>query len=546
MSYKVNNSVSEVLLGIGCLPMIVSVLFIGGCVLNITKVYDSIVNGDVKLLSLIFSAVTCIVLYIILTIFCTLKDKYDFSIRQIKEQSDQHQKELEKQFKIKEDELQSSIKKKEEDIQRRENIIKGFVDSLDKEQYCSELISDFKTVLYEEARKRLVYKYHAAPVAAETVRQLRAETRRHIEELQKYKYKENERISKIENAAQQKVNQANNQCLLLQKIAHDAEERLKSSTPFKEVANLYADALAVAYGDIATELRKRVRPANSTADKIERELKKKIREIAYEAKESSYRWNFLLSIHPELKEYIFDDNSLMSMAEYADMDDFNENRDRARDYLSEEEYSQLSDTQKYQLALDRYKERRRSNAWIAGVEYEMFCSYQLRKKGYYVIEHGVSMKKADLGRDIIAQKDGTTYIIQCKRYSLQNLDGTDKYVHENVICQLYGTTIEYQITHPDNTLFSASNKVIPVLCTTGRLSDIAKIFADRLKVQIFQFDMGDYPMIKCNINDNEKIYHLPFDQQYWRTKIERSDEFYAWTVQEAEQAGFRRALRWRG
>lgn len=33
-------------------------------------------------------------------------------------------------------------------------------------------------------------------------------------------------------------------------------------------------------------------------------------------------------------------------------------------------------------------------------------------------------------------------------------------------------------------------------------------------------------MIKCNIGTNgEKIYHLPFDQQYYRTEIKKAGEF---------------------
>jgi hypothetical protein len=56
-------------------------------------------------------------------------------------------------------------------------------------------------------------------------------------------------------------------------------------------------------------------------------------------------------------------------------------------------------------------------------------------------------------------------------------------------------------------------------------------------------------MVKCNINpgNGERIYHLPFDQQYDRVIVGDQDgEFYASTVAEAEAAGFRRALRWRG
>lgn len=53
-------------------------------------------------------------------------------------------------------------------------------------------------------------------------------------------------------------------------------------------------------------------------------------------------------------------------------------------------------------------------------------------------------------------------------------------------------------------------------------------------------------MIKCNIGNNgEKIYHLPFDQQYYRTEIKSPGEFYAWTVEEAVNAGFRRAFKYR-
>ena len=58
--------------------------------------------------------------------------------------------------------------------------------------------------------------------------------------------------------------------------------------------------------------------------------------------------------------------------------------------------------------------------------------------------------------------------------------------------------------------------------------------------------MGNFPRIKCNVNNNEKIYHLPFDQQYDRTKIENHNEFYAYTVKESVDAGFRRALRFYG
>jgi hypothetical protein len=95
-------------------------------------------------------------------------------------------------------------------------------------------------------------------------------------------------------------------------------------------------------------------------------------------------------------------------------------------------------------------------------------------------------------------------------------------------------------------LFKAN--VSAVFITTTTLSPVAKKAAQWLKIEVkerFGIDKS-YPMIKCNINQSskEKIYHLPFDQQYDRTKIiPEFGEFYATTVAEAERKGFRRAFR---
>ena len=52
---------------------------------------------------------------------------------------------------------------------------------------------------------------------------------------------------------------------------------------------------------------------------------------------------------------------------------------------------------------------------------------------------------------------------------------------------------------------------------------------------------------QCNIGkQGEKIYHLPFDQQYDKILIDKQGEFFAHTVKEAEEKGFRRAFRWSG
>ena len=76
--------------------------------------------------------------------------------------------------------------------------------------------------------------------------------------------------------------------------------------------------------------------------------------------------------------------------------------------------------------------------------------------------------------------------------------------------------------------------------------------ANALSIEIVEGEpLGEFPRIKCNINSGEfsgeqKIYHLPMDQQYDRTIIgNRPGEFFAFTVKEAEDAGFRRAFKHR-
>ena len=81
--------------------------------------------------------------------------------------------------------------------------------------------------------------------------------------------------------------------------------------------------------------------------------------------------------------------------------------------------------------------------------------------------------------------------------------------------------------------------------TTTDLGETALKFACELGIDVrLQVFDKQYPIIKCNINGDDKIYHLPFDQQYDKVKLNKSGEFYAKDVKEAEKMGFRRAKRW--
>ena len=52
---------------------------------------------------------------------------------------------------------------------------------------------------------------------------------------------------------------------------------------------------------------------------------------------------------------------------------------------------------------------------LEGHEFEHYCAELLRKKGFIEVE--VTKGSGDYGADILAEKDGVTYAIQCKCYT---------------------------------------------------------------------------------------------------------------------------------
>ncbi len=310
------------------------------------------------------------------------------------------------------------------------------------------------------------------------------------------------------------------------------KKTIESTRPFSKVSELYSDWCTVVFDIAEQHLKFKNRPAYKAAEVVS-EMKENARDALKNYKEMRYKYLFLLDAFPELKRYVDDEEALKHLSDYKDYNEFKSERDEVLDWISSDEYQKMSETERNQLALDRYKRAVKSD-WQIGMQYEMYIGYLLREKDYRVIQYGIEHGLNDLGRDIIAQKEENgilyTYIIQCKNWS------NHRTVNENVICQLFGTAIQYKITHPG--LFST---VKPWLIITNHLSETARKFARELKVVVNVIPLGDFPMIKCNINNGNKIYHLPFDQQYYRTKIDKPGEFYAWTVKDAVGAGFRRA-----
>ncbi len=264
-------------------------------------------------------------------------------------------------------------------------------------------------------------------------------------------------------------------------------------------------------------------------------LRKETKEMLEKYKASEYQLAYLLELYPALQDVIDCEFNQLPITDFTQISDY----DKTRDFLSKEEYQALSTIERNQLALDRYKNSKNKSKWQIGRDYELYVGYKYSLKGYTIDYTGSYMKLEDLGRDLIAKKDGTILIIQCKYWS------SSKLIHEKHITQLYGTTVCYCFEHN-----IPLESVKGVLITNITLSDTAKKMADYLGIQYAEnFKKHDFPCIKCNIGHDAdgyktKIYHLPFDQQYDVTKIDEPGEFYAMTVQEAEDAGFRRAFKW--
>lgn len=311
----------------------------------------------------------------------------------------------------------------------------------------------------------------------------------------------------------------------------------ESKQTYPWLAARYADIQSTYDNEIYQQLLMKARNIGKVKE-LKRALQKELRFWRIKAKEAEYQLHFYETLFPWL--LTFKEVPPIEAFEYASASSSapQEDQELFKKYLSPEEYGKLSTSEKYQLILDRYISRKKSS-WEVGIEYERYIGYLCESQGYSVRYTGATDKLKDMGRDLILEKDTQTILIQCKRWA------KEKTIHENHVFQLAGSTYEYQFQHPDR-------QVVGVFVSTIDFSPVASRCAELLGLRLYpNIPFKEYPRIKCNIRKDangeiQKIYHLPMDQQYDKVKISAPGEFYAWTVKEAEEAGFRRAYRWHG
>ena len=298
--------------------------------------------------------------------------------------------------------------------------------------------------------------------------------------------------------------------------------------------------LAPLIADIKMALKERERPElELVTSKRPPETRAKVNVLKHEIKcleeeniTLKYHLNYIKTLIPEAEDII----------EYDEFRAEDEDADAPHHFLSKEEYNSLPEREKNERALKHYMLRKKKK-WEIGRDFERFIGYEYECLGYEVEYFGIEKRFEDLGRDLIVAKDNNIFIIQCKYWS------RDKTIHEKHIAQLYGTVIMYELGMDESFL---PRMVRGLFITHAKLSSEAKRFAKRLRVEIVEDkELGEYPLIKCNVSKRNgeitRIYHLPMDQQYDTTKIDQPNgDCYAFTIEEAEAKGFRRAFRWHG
>lgn len=322
----------------------------------------------------------------------------------------------------------------------------------------------------------------------------------------------------------------------------------EKSKGFPWLANAIAEYYKYIDIEIAEYLEKKTHPAYSSAE-IVRNIANEKSILQKQLRIAKNIVAYYESLFPWIVEYVGD--NLDDLLESIDnKNNITNENDPALKYLTKVEYDSLSEEVRNQKALDRYMSSK-STPWKIGRDYERYIGYIYEQQGFKVKYVGIEDGLEDLGRDLICSKDDKIEIVQCKCWA------SHKLIREKHINQLYGTTVKYYIDNIEtfqsidslNVLSKSlmNEKISAVLITSTKLSDTAKKFSEVLGIKFLEdMPLKKYPIIKCNINNGEKIYHLPFDQQYDKTSVSNSGEFYAMTVKDAIEKGFRRAQRWSG
>ena len=192
------------------------------------------------------------------------------------------------------------------------------------------------------------------------------------EEQEKLKNK----INEVDNYYLNKKNYADNYFNLkkneFQKIINDE----KIYKPY--LAKIYADYEELLDNEIEHELRYKSRPALKAAEEIS-EIKKEKRMLNNKLKKLEYQNYIYEYAFPWLEEFKeIDEHEMEQILNITSDDEY----ERAKNYLSPDEYKNLPEKEKYQLWLTRYKNKKNKTKWEIGRDFERFVGYKYEMLGF--------------------------------------------------------------------------------------------------------------------------------------------------------------------
>jgi hypothetical protein len=181
----------------------------------------------------------------------------------------------------------------------------------------------------------------------------------------------------------------------------------EKSQGFPWLAQAYADYFHFQDLNRASYLEHKSHPAKKAAEHVreiaaERRIAEKLHRIL------RYQLEYYENLFPWLIDFKGEDidDLIRQILEKRKkgQDYFEEPDDPAKKWLTAAEYDKLPRVEKYQLALDRYWQKKKSK-WEIGRDYERYIGYLYESKGYHVYYQGIIEGLADLGRDLVSHKE---------------------------------------------------------------------------------------------------------------------------------------------
>ena len=103
----------------------------------------------------------------------------------------------------------------------------------------------------------------------------------------------------------------------------------------------------------------------------------------------NYKIRYYEKLFPWLTDLIAIDEDDEIPVKIGDDNIDDDNEDRVKNFLTQEEYRALPSVERNQKALDRYLESRNKSKWAIGRDYEMYVGYFYEQKGYSIEYKGI-------------------------------------------------------------------------------------------------------------------------------------------------------------